>query len=57
MNAGVINRIIAANYDKCTEEALAPNVRLWYASLGQDGMSGKSKENYRAVFSYLDSIM
>lgn len=57
MNARVINQYIAPNYPAYDVEKLSPAVKLWYSELCEGGMTGKSKENYRSVFTYLDNAM
>lgn len=56
MNVSVINRIIRPRYPLTDPEALPIAVRNWYDNMQSGRMhdGSKSKENYRAVFSYLD---
>ena len=54
MNAGVINRHISKRFPPYETDALPKSVRLWYDALEQDGMTGKSKNHYLSVFSYLN---
>lgn len=53
----VFNRYIIKKYPKYNQEDLHPTVRTWYTKLSKDGIVGKTKENYLAVFSHLDDVM
>ena len=53
INAGNVNRIISCRYPKKEAKSLSPVLARWYEELC---WPGKSKENYRAVFSYLDDV-
>lgn len=57
MNTGVINRSLTRRFKKYNENELSSTVKLWYNSLQKDGMTGKSKENYLSVFTYLDDVL
>ena len=57
MNTRVINRYIAKKYPSYNFKDLPSNIQLWYNNLHQDGMSGKSKDNYLSVFPYLDDVI
>lgn len=57
MNARVINQYIAPNYPAYDVERLSQAVKTWYSELCEGGMTGKSKENYLSVFTYLDNAM
>ena len=56
MNVSVINRIIRPRYPLADPATLPTAVRNWYANMQARGMhdGSKNKENYRAVFPYLD---
>lgn len=54
INSGTINRIIAKKYSKYDENQLSASIVEWYNHLGKNGITGKTKDNYLAVFSYLD---
>ena len=58
MNVSVINRIIRPRYPLADLQSLPAAVRNWYGHIRSRGMhdGSKSKENYRAVFPYLDEI-
>lgn len=56
-NATTINCMIAKKYRKYTLNELSDVVRQWYDHLGTKGISGRVKESYLAVFSYLDEVI
>lgn len=56
INARNINLRIK-NYPRKSVRDIPPEVMEWYAHLGSNGISGKTKENFLSVFSYLDEIM
>lgn len=51
INVGNVNRIISRRYPRKKPDSLSPILARWYEELC---WPGKSKENYRSVFSYLD---
>ena len=53
INVGNVNRILRRRYPRRELQSLSPDVARWYEELR---WPGKSKENYRAVFSYLDDV-
>jgi len=57
INSGVINRTIARKYPARDISTLTPPIRHWYEHLHQAGMTGKSKEKYLSVFTYLDYVL
>lgn len=57
INAGTVNRLIAKKYPICDMNKQNESVVNWYHHLEKNGISGKTKENYRAVFSYLDRCL
>ena len=56
MNRQPINMTIAKtlNYERKEIGALPEIIKTCYLNLNANGFTGKTKENYRAVFSYLD---
>ena len=54
INASVINRHIARRNERYDKDKLTPAMLEWYNHLGKNGITGKTKENYLSVFSYLD---
>lgn len=54
INASTINRIIAKKYSKYDAYKLSTSLIEWYNQLGKNGITGKTKDNYLAVFSYID---
>ena len=56
INPQVINLYIARQWEKAPLSSLPASVRNWYAHLGRGGISGKTKENYLSVFTYLNGI-
>lgn len=54
INAGNINRIISKKYAEKEYELLPIAIKNCYDNLGINKLSGKTKKNYLAVFSYLD---
>lgn len=57
MNAGNINRLIKGKYELVCERETDANVLSWYNKLHDNGINGKTKENYRYVFGYLESVL
>lgn len=57
MNCGNINRLIHRKFAAYDKEKLHPAVLDWYSNLQENGLSGKTKENYLSVFTYLDSVL
>lgn len=60
INAGTINRLIAKRYPPPVwweTDEIGKRAMAWYGHLGENGISGKTKENYRAVFAYLDEVL
>lgn len=56
INPQVINLRISRQWEKAQRDALPASVQNWYDHLGRGGISGKTKENYLSVFTYLDEI-
>lgn len=56
MNARNINLRIK-KYPRTPLEKLEPVLRNWYEQLYANGITGKTKENFLSVFTYLDEIM
>ncbi len=54
INASVINRTIKKKYKK--KRGLDGDVRKWYSQLGKNSITGKTKENFLSVFTYIDSL-
>jgi hypothetical protein len=54
INVGNINRMIHMQYPKKDLNELEPCLQEWYGHLE---WSGKSKENYLSVFTYLDEVL
>lgn len=53
-----INKYIK-NYNNKNYKHLDDNIKLWFTNLknnGRGSVTGKTKENYKSLFSYLDSI-
>ena len=52
INAGIVNRTIFPNpkYPHYNIEKLSPTIQTWYDQLKQDGITGKTKENFLSVF-------
>jgi hypothetical protein len=45
---------IASDYARYDINRLSAPMQEWYAQLHQEGMTGKTKENYLSVFTYLE---
>lgn len=56
INARNINLRIK-NWPKASEAELNPVLLDWCSNLGKHGITGKTKENFFSVFSYLDDVM
>lgn len=57
INTRVINLHITPKHSRYDIEKLPQSVQLWYEQLRQEGMTGKNKENYLSVFTYLDYVV
>lgn len=57
INTRVINLHIAPKHSRYDIERLPRSVQVWYERLQQEGMTGKNKENFLSVFTYLDSVL
>lgn len=55
MNARNINLRIK-KYPRTQLHELNPVLREWYEHLGANGITGKTKENFLSVFTYLDDV-
>ena len=56
INARNINLRIK-NYPRTALRELHPELMEWYAHLGSNGISGKTKENFLSIFGYLDDVV
>ena len=56
INSQVINLYISKEYAKADLLSLPFSVQTWYSNLQHGGITGKTKENYLAVFRYLDDL-
>lgn len=56
INARNIN-IRISKYPKLETKDLDNTLREWYEHLGSNGISGKTKQNFLSIFSYLDYIL
>lgn len=60
INAGTVNRLIAKRYPpqaRWGTDDIGKRATSWYGHLGKNRISGRTRENYRAVFAYLDDLL
>ena len=57
INCRTINCQISKKYPKVDSSLLDGTVLDWYRHLGANGITGKTKENFLSVFSYLDDVL
>lgn len=57
INCRTINCQISKKYPKADASLLDGTVLDWYRHLGANGITGKTKENFLSVFSYLDDVL
>ena len=55
INSGIINRLLAKKYEKKSIDDLEETLIDWQSKL-RNGITGKTNENFRAVYTYLDKI-
>lgn len=57
INARNINLRIGEKYPKRAMQELDPIVKEWYEHLTGSGITGKTKENFLSIFSYIDDVL